>query len=72
MRIDNFGRHLPLRLVHDCVILKTNVTVNRNVVCCELGCTDLTKISHSATVKETEVGGKRTKNFYFYFYLILF
>lgn len=51
--------------MHDCVILKTNVTVNRNVACCELGCTDLTKISHAA--KETDskcvCGGEETKNF---------
>lgn len=69
MRMYNFGCNSPLRLVHDCVILKTNVTVNRNVASCELGCTDLTKISHAAKETDSKCGGKRNKEF-FIFYLI--
>lgn len=70
MRMDNFGCHLPLRRVHDCVILKTNVTVNRNVACCELGCTDVTKISHAATVKETDSKWEKKRKRSFIIYLV--
>lgn len=66
MRTDNFGCHVPLKLGHDCVILKTNVTVNGNVACCELGCTDLTKISHAAKETDSKRGGKRNKEFLFF------
>lgn len=57
--------------MRDCVILKTNVTVNRNVACCELGCIDLTKISHSATAKETDSKWEKKRNKEFLFFILI-